>query len=88
MKFRLTPLNLATAGFIVLAADIWINGAKLAGGQYQHFGSVISWMFLLFAFAVAFLDITFRNLFPEIKKLWIIELSLMVLTAVMYLLVS
>ena len=88
MNFRLTPLNLATAGFIVLAADIWINGAKLAGGQYQHFGSAISWMFLLFAFAIAFLDITFRNLFPETKKLWIIELSLMVLTAVMYLLVS
>ena len=88
MKFRLTPLNLATAGFIVLAADIWINGARISGGQYQHFGSAISWMFLLFAFAVAFLDITFRNLFPETKKLWIIELSLMVLTAVMYLLVS
>ncbi len=88
MKFRITPLNLATAGFIVLAADIWINGAKLSGGQYQHFGSAISWMFLLFAFAVSFLDITLRNFFPDTKKLWLIEMSLIVLTTVLYLLVS
>lgn len=88
MKFRITPLNLATAGFIVLAADIWINGAKLSGGQYQHFGSAISWMFLLFAFAVSFLDITLRNFFPDTKKLWLIEMSLIVLTTILYLLVS
>jgi hypothetical protein len=88
MKFRITPLNLATAAFIVFAVDIWINGAKLAGGQYEHFGSAISWMFLLFAAAVSFLDITLRNYFPETKKLWLMELSLIVLTVVIYLLVS
>lgn len=88
MKFRFTPLNLATAAFIVLAVDIWINGAKLSGGQYEHFGSAISWMFLLFAAAVVFLDVTFRNLFTETKKIWIIELSFITLAAVMYLLVS
>ena len=88
MKFRITPLNLATAAFIVLAVDIWINGAKLSVGKYEHFGSAISWMFLLFAVAVSFLDITLRNFFPETKKLWLIELSLIILTAVMYLLVS
>ncbi len=88
MKFRITPLNLATAAFIVLAVDIWINGAKLSGGNYEHFGSAISWMFLLFAVAVSFLDITFRNFFPENKKLWILELSFITLVAVIYLLVS
>jgi hypothetical protein len=88
MKFRLTPLNLATAAFIVLAVDIWINGAKISGGQYEHFGSAISWMFLLFAVAVAFLDIIFRNFFPETKKIWLIELSFIILAIVIYLLVS
>ncbi len=88
MKFRITPLNLATAAFIVLAADIWINGAKLSGGKYEHFGSAISWMFLLFAVAVSFLDLIFRNFFPETKKLWIVELSFIVLAAVLYILVS
>jgi len=88
MKFRITPLNMATAAFIVLAVDIWINGAKLSGGQYEHFGSAISWIFLLFAVAVSFLDLTFRNFFPETKKLWIIEISFIVLAAVIYILVS
>lgn len=88
MKFRLTPLNLVTAAFIALAVDIWINGAKLVGGQYEHFGSAISWMFLLFAVAVSFLDITFRNFFPETKKIWLIELSFITLATVIYLLVS
>lgn len=88
MKFRLTPLNIATAAFIVLAVDIWINGAKFSGGQYEHFGSAISWMFVLFAAAVTFLDLTFRNFFPETKKIWIIELSFITLAAVLYLLVS
>ena len=88
MKFRITPLNLATAAFIVLAVDIWINGAKISGGQYEHFGSAISWMFLLFAVAVSFLDIIFRNFFPETKRLWLIELSFITLAIVIYLLVS
>ncbi|MGI4020373.1 MAG: hypothetical protein ACRYFA_02605 [Janthinobacterium lividum] len=88
MKFRITPFNLATAAFIVLAVDIWINGAKISGGQYQHFGSAISWIFLLFAAAVSFLDISLRNYFPETKKLWLVEISLIVLTTVMYFLVS
>jgi hypothetical protein len=88
MKFRITPLNMATAAFIVLAVDIWINGAKLSGGKYEHFGSAISWIFLLFAAAVSFLDLTFRNFFPETKKLWIVELSFIVLAAVLYILVS
>ena len=79
---------MATAAFIVLAVDIWINGAKLSGGKYEHFGSAISWIFLLFAVAVSFLDITFRNFFPETKKLWIIEVSFITLAAVMYILAS
>lgn len=88
MKFRITPLNLATAAFIALAVDIWINGAKLSGGKYEHFGSAISWIFLLFAAAVSFLDISLRSYFPETKKLWLVEMSLIILTTVMYLLVS
>lgn len=88
MKFRLTPLNFATAAFIALAVDIWINGAKLSGGKYEHFGSAISWMFILFAAAVSFLDLTFRNFFPETKKIWIVELSFIILATVLYILVS
>lgn len=88
MKLRITPLNLVTAAFIVLAADIWINGAKITGSQYEHFGNAISWIFLLFAVAVSFLDLIFRNFFPENKRLWLIELSFIILTAVIFLLVS
>ena len=88
MKFKITPLNLAAVAFIILAVDVWINGAKFYEGKYQNFGSVIGWIFLLFAVGVSFLTITFRNLFPDTKKIWLIELGFIILTAVIYFIVS
>lgn len=88
MKFRITPLNLAAVAFIVLAVDTWLNGAKLSGGKYEHFSNAICWIFLLFAVAVSFLDLTLRNLFPDTKKLWLIELGFITLAAIIYILAS
>jgi len=54
----------------------------------QHLRITLSLVFLFFAFVVAFLDVMLRNFFPEIKKLWIIELSFIALTAIIFLLVK
>jgi len=88
MKFRITPLNICSALFLILAVYIWINGASITGSQYVHLGTAISLIFLLFAFVVAFLDIMLRNFFPVTKSLWIVELSFITLAAIIFLLVK
>jgi hypothetical protein len=90
MKFRITPLNFASAFFMALAVYIWIYGAQITGIQYQqlHLGGILGGVFLLFAFVVFVIDLMFRNFFPETKKLWIIETSLMVLIVILFLIVK
>jgi NADH:ubiquinone oxidoreductase subunit 6 (subunit J) len=88
MKVKITPLNFATAFFLIAAVYIWVNGAGIAGMQYKRMGGAIGWVFLLFAFVVSFLDITFRNFFPQTKNLWVIELSFITLTAIIFLLIK
>lgn len=88
MKIRLTPLNFATAFFLILAVYIWINGAAITGMTFPHLGGAISLIFVLFAFVVSFMDIMFRNFFPDLKKIWLIELSFIFLVAIIFLLVK
>jgi len=88
MKIRLTPLNFFSAFFLILAVYVWIKGASIVGMQVQHLGGTIGWIFLLFAFVVSFLDLMLRNFFPETKKIWIVELSFITLTIIIFLLVK
>lgn len=88
MKFRITPLNFATAFFLFLAVYIWVYGAKITGTRYEHWSGTISLVFLLFAFVVSFLDLMLRNFFPKNKSLWIVELSFITLAAIIFLLVK
>jgi hypothetical protein len=88
MKTRITPLNFASAFFLFLAVYSWICGVKLSGVQFRHLNGVIGWVFILFAVVVSFMDIMFRNFFPQTKKVWIVELSFITLAAIIFLLVK
>jgi hypothetical protein len=88
MKFRITPLNFASAFFLFIAAYSWIYGIKISGVQFKHMGATIGWIFLLFAFVVSFMDIMFRNFLLETKKIWIVELSFITLAAIIFFLVK
>jgi hypothetical protein len=88
MKFRISPLNFGAAFFLMLAVYIWINGAKITGSRYEHWSGTIAIVFLLFAFVVSFLDIMLRNFFLRTKSLWIVELSFITLTIIIFLLVK
>lgn len=88
MKFRITPLNFSSAFFLVIAVYSWVYGVKISGVQFPHMGGAIGWIFLLFAVVVSFMDIMFRNFFPETKKLWIVELSFITLAAIIFLIVK
>ncbi len=88
MKLRITPLNFATAFFLVVAVYSWVYGIKVSGYQFKNLGAVIGWIFLLFAMVVSFMDILFRNYFPQNKKLWIVELSFITLAAIIFYLLN
>ena len=85
---RLTPLNFATAFFLILAVYVAIYGASVVGGKYPHniSSTIFCMVFLLFAIVVSFMDIMLRNFFREIKKLWIVELSFITLAIILFLL--
>ena len=87
MKIRITPLNFVSALFLILAVYVWIYGAATVGMKVRQLGTAIGWIFLLFAVVVSFMDIMFRNFFSETKKIWIVELSFITLTAIIFLLV-
>jgi hypothetical protein len=86
-NIRLTPLNIISALFLILSIYVFIYGAGMVGMQVHYLGSAIGWIFLLFAFVVSFLDIMLRNFFTQTKKLWIVELSFITLTIIIFLLV-
>ena len=88
MKFRITPLNFASAFFLIIAVYSWIYGVKISGYQFKQMGATIGWIFLLFAVVVSFMDIMFRNFLAETKKIWIVELSFITLAAIIFLLVK
>ncbi|HZY40031.1 MAG TPA: hypothetical protein VFE53_25440 [Mucilaginibacter sp.] len=88
MKLRITPLNFASAFFLFAAVYSWIYGVKITGPKMMNMGTAIGWIFLLFTVVVSFLDIMLRNFFHELKKLWIVELSFITLTTIIFLLVK
>jgi hypothetical protein len=88
MKFRITPLNFATALFIVLAVFTWLfKPVSVTGIEYKQWTGTIALIFLLFAVMSTFLDLIFRNYFLQTKMLWMVEISFIIFTAVIYLLV-
>ncbi|MGZ3756797.1 MAG: hypothetical protein ACXVJE_16365 [Mucilaginibacter sp.] len=88
MKFRITPLNFATAAFLFLSAYTFIKGVSVVGSKTIHLGTAMGLVFLLFAFVVSFMDVMLRNFFPQTKKLWVIELSFITLAAIIFLIVK
>jgi len=88
MKFRITPLNFATAFFLFMTVYVFIYGAKITGSKYEHWSGTIGLIFLLFAFVVSFLDLMLRNFFPKTKSLLIVEISFITLATIIFLLIK
>ena len=88
MKSRITPLNFATAFFLIIAVYSWVYGVKLSGLQYHQMSGIIGWIFILFAVVVSFMDLMFRNILGATKKIWIVELSFITLVTIIFLIVK
>lgn len=87
-KFRISPLNFATAFFFIAAGYIFISGVKISGMPTGNWSITVAWIFILFGFVVSFLDLIFRNFFTVTKNLWIVELSFITLVLIIFFLVK
>jgi len=92
MNVKITPLNIAAAFFFVFAGYIFFKGAHVLGIAYglpqSHLHITLTIIFAFFGLVVTFLDVMLRNFFPETKKLWMVELSFVALTAIIFLLLK
>ncbi len=87
MRIKLTPLNIATAFLVVLAFISWqFHAVMVTGRNLVRWGGTVALIYMVLALMVFFLDMTFRYFFTKVKTLWVIELSFIALTAVLYLL--
>lgn len=89
MKFKVTPLNFAALFLVVLAIITWIyKPIAITGRELSNWTGTVAIIFLFFAVSILLLDGILRNFFPRQKTLWVIELSFLALTTVIYLLVK
>ncbi len=87
MKFRLTPLNIVTAlGFAMLAFLI-VQPTQTVKGQpnLTSFYLLILGCLVLITFVT---DMIFRFTLKDLKKIWVVELVFIILTAVLILLLQ
>ncbi|MFD0941851.1 hypothetical protein [Pedobacter boryungensis] len=86
MKLRLTPLNIITAlSFALLVVSFFQT--KTAG---QHFDMTAFYKFLLGCLVVVSFvsDLIFRFTFKDLKRIWIVELVFIALTAILILILQ
>lgn len=84
---RLTPLNILAAGCLV-AGYFFLTG-DILGGKVE---GKLNWLFCLlsvFACLVSIIsDLIFRKAIPSLKRLWIVESSLIIFTLVLILIIK
>lgn len=76
---KLTPLNITLACVLVWFISEW----NLEGGQLFSWG----WM-LLFVVLLALLDLGFRLIFKDLKKLWIMQIGFILIVSILVVLLK
>ncbi len=87
MKFRLTPLNiLAAAGMMLLAMNYLQIPVFTAQGK--EFGAFYRLMLAGLTFVAMLIDLIFRFLFRDLKRIWLVELIFLLLTVILFLILQ
>ncbi|PYF73903.1 hypothetical protein [Pedobacter nutrimenti] len=82
MKIKLTPLNLVSASFLVIAAWLLINKQAPDHSKSIDLSKILIGFSLLIVVVAFISDQIFRKFIPELKKIWIIE-SVFIIFAVL-----
>ncbi|MEE1885977.1 hypothetical protein [Pedobacter flavus] len=88
MKIRVTPLNFIAAALLVFAVLLLFDQIQLFSIGVPAMKILFVVLFLVAAIVAFISDLIFRKMIPSIKRLWLIELSLITLTAVIVLILK
>ncbi|MDQ8003257.1 MAG: hypothetical protein REI64_00580 [Pedobacter sp.] len=82
MKVRLTPLNIVSALSIMVVIGLIVNKNWLLAPANAEFKGLFIALGLLVFFASFLCDQIFRKFIPTLARLWIVQLLVVILTAV------
>ncbi|MBB5439427.1 asparagine N-glycosylation enzyme membrane subunit Stt3 [Pedobacter sp. AK017] len=81
VKLRLTPLNIVSAVFLVIAVWLLLEEKKPRGtAMYIDISGILVGFSFLIAIICFVSDQIFRKFVPELKKIWILECFFVVIT--------
>lgn len=82
MRFKLTPLNIVSAMGMLAAILLLLNQFQIMAFQVSGMKTLFVILFFVISLVAFVSDLLFRKLIPSLKRLWIIELTLITLTVV------
>lgn len=83
MKLRITPLNIISSASLLAAVLVLFNQLDFFEFQVPVMKMLFAILFVICAVVAFVADMIFRKMIPSLKRLWLIEVSLITLTGVM-----
>lgn len=82
MRFKLTPLNIVAAMGLLAALLLLLNQFQIIAFQVSGMKALFVILFFMISLVAFVSDLIFRKIITSLKRLWIIELTLITLTVV------
>ncbi|MNQ77126.1 hypothetical protein D3C85_919840 [compost metagenome] len=83
MKVKLTPLNIVSAVFLVIAVMLMFEKQPAPGVKTIDLARILMWFSFLIVLVSFISDQIFRKFIPELKKIWAIECAFIVFTIIL-----
>lgn len=88
MKFRLTPLNIVTSIAFALLAISFFQVRPTSGLANFNMGPIYKILLSSLILVAIVTDLIFRFIFKELKRIWLVELTFITLTIIIFLILQ
>ncbi|WP_316749481.1 hypothetical protein [Pedobacter gandavensis] len=88
MKVKLTPLNIISAIFLTIAAVLVFEKRTPSNSHIIDIQPILIGFSLLIAVVAFISDQIFRKFIPELKKIWIIECTVILFTVLLFIIIK
>ena len=88
MKFRITPLNIITSLGVALLIISFLHNRPAGGLVNINMGPFYKVILSILILVTVAIDLIFRFILKNLKKVWLIELFFMAFTVIMFLIIK
>lgn len=88
MKVKLTPLNIVTAAFLVIAVSLLLEKDVPRSTGTINMTPILTGFSFLIALVSFVSDLIFRKFIPQLKKIWMVELAFILLTIALIIIIK